>query len=176
MIGSLVAAAALLLAGAGVAKAVAPAPAAATVQRVWSRLSTPLPVLRVAGGLELIIGGNALLVGTRAAAIALVGCYLVFVAVTLRLVRGGGRAPCGCFGRSDGDIGAAHLVLNLTCVTFAAAAASRPPGALCGLAHGGALVTAIGAGQTVLLAYLGYLSITALPALAAARRQLLEAR
>jgi hypothetical protein len=44
-----------------------------------------------------------------------------------------------------------------------------------GLLDHGALTATVGSAQAVLLAYLGFLSITALPALVAARRQL-EAR
>ena len=103
-------------------------------------------------------------------------CYLIFTAITMRLLLGGRRTPCGCFGRADGDVGVAHLAVNVIGVAIAAGAALRPPGALCGLFNAGSLSGVVAAGQSVLLAYLGFLSITALPALAAARRRLLEAR
>jgi hypothetical protein len=155
MVGSLEAAAAMLLACAGMAKIVAPAAASALLGRVWSHASTPPPVIRVAGASEVVIA---------------------FAAITTRLLLTGQRAPCGCFGRTDADVGIAHLVVNLIGVAIAGAAAVRPPGALCGLLDAGALTGVVAAGQAVLLAYLGFLSVTALPALAAARRQLLEAR
>ena len=67
MVGSLEAAAALLLACAGMAKIVVPAPATALLRRVWSRASTPEPVVRVAGVLEVVIASYTVLSGTRAA-------------------------------------------------------------------------------------------------------------
>jgi hypothetical protein len=176
MVGSLEAATAMLLACAGMAKIVAPAAASALLGRVWSHASTPPPVIRVAGASEVVIGSYTVVSGTRAAAIALAACYLAFAAITTRLLLTGQRAPCGCFGRTDADVGIAHLVVNLIGVAIAGAAAVRPPGALCGLLDAGALTGVVAAGQAVLLAYLGFLSVTALPALAAARRQLLEAR
>jgi hypothetical protein len=176
MIGSLEMAAAILLAGAGVAKLLAPGPARLMLRSIWSRSSTPEPVVRVAGAAEMIIGFAVMLTGDRAAAIALGCCYLVFAAVTVRLVRSGPHARCGCFGRADSPVGLPHLVLNAGCVGIAAAAAIRPPGAFGGLFDGAVLTGAVGLGQVALLAYLGFLSVTALPSLWAARRELLEAR
>lgn len=176
MNGSLELAAALLLLGAGVAKIVSPGPARLMLRSIWSRSPTPELPVRVAGAAEIIIGLAVVLTGDRVSAIALASCYLAFDAVTVRLIRRRQHTRCGCFGRADSPVGIAHLVLNTACVGVAAAAAVRPPGALGGLFDGPALAGVVGLGQAALLAYLAFLSVTALPSLTAARRELLEAR
>jgi hypothetical protein len=64
--------------------------------------------------------------------------------------------------------------VNAVAVAVAIAAAVRPPGALGGYTDSAVLVGVVGVGQSCLLAYLAFLCLTALPALAAARRRLLE--
>jgi hypothetical protein len=177
MIGSLAAAAALLLALAGLAKVVTPAPAVTTLRLAYPALRgmrTLRAVVRAGGVAELAIGLAALTVGSRLTAVLLGCCYLVFAALAVRLVRRGQHAPCGCFGQPDSPIGIAHVVLNVICVGGAIAATLRPPGPAGGLFEHGALPGVVGAAQVVLLAYLGFLSVTALPALAAERRRLVE--
>lgn len=174
MVGSLEVAAALLLGSAGTAKLAAPAPAAAMLRRAWSRLFAAESGVLVAGAAELAVALAVLVTANRVSAIALGACYLAFGAITVRLMRGGQRASCGCFGRADSPVGAAHLVLNLACIGIAGAAALRPPGRWGGLFDDGVLRGLVGTGQAALLAYLGFLSITALPALSAARREVVE--
>jgi hypothetical protein len=181
MIGSLEMAAALLLTGAGLAKLRSPGQAAAVVRRVspwrgeaWSR-AAPLAV-RAAGLVEVGAGTAVVVTGYRLCTLLLGACYLAFALVVLALRRDRQHTSCGCFGRADSPVGAAHLVLNLTCLGASAAAFVRPPGSFGGLLGHGALPGVVATGQAVLLAYLGFLSITALPALGAARRQLLETR
>jgi hypothetical protein len=179
MIGSLGLAAAVLLIAAGASKLVAPAPAAAMLRRAWPRLPRVRAVpaaVRVGGLAEVAIGLAMLAVGDRVAAVLLGGCYLVFTAVSVRLIRTGKGGSCGCFGRADSPISSAHVVLNLACVGAATVAAIRPRGRLGGLFEDGTLLGVIGAGQVLLLAYLGFLSITAVPALAADRRQVVQTR
>jgi hypothetical protein len=178
VIGSVELAAALLLAGAGVAKLRAPDQAAAMLRRAWwtrMRGGTSLVLVRAAGAVEFVVGAASIATGGRIAAGLLGCCYLAFLIVAGRLLRRGQRASCGCFGSTDSPVGAGHLVVNLVAVAVACAALVRPPGAVGGLFAGDALTGAVGLGQGVLLAYLAFLSITALPALVAARRRLLEA-
>lgn len=176
MIGSLAVAAALLLGAAGLAKIVAPGPAAAMLRRAWPRMRAPVLTVRVAAALEIGVALAVLARGDRGSAVALGCCYLAFAALTVRLVATRERASCGCFGGAASPVGAEHLVLNLVCVGVAVAALLRPAGPLGGLLDGGVLRAAVGIGQAALLAYLGFLSITALPALSAARRRFVEAR
>lgn len=175
MLGTLEIAAALLLGGAGVAKLVAPASAAAVLRRTWSGLARAEAAVRVAGAVELGVALAVLVTANRMSALALGACYAGFAVITVRLMRRGQRVSCGCFGRADSPVGAAHLVLNLACIGIAAAAVLRPPGRLGGLFADGVLRGLVGTGQAALLAYLGFLSITALPALSAARREVVEA-
>lgn len=178
MIGSVQLAAALLLAGAGVAKLFAPDQAAAMLRKAsWTglRAGTSRVVVRTAGVVEIGVGAAVTATGGRIAAVLLGCCYLAFLIVAGRLLRGGQRTSCGCFGATDSPVGVGHLLVNVVAVGIAIAAAIRPPGAIGGLFDDHLPTGVIGLGQAVLLAYLAFLSITALPALVAARRQLLEA-
>ena len=178
MIGSVQLAAALLLAGAGMAKLVAPDPAAAMLRKAWwtrLRSGASLALIRVGGVIEVGVGAAVLATGGRVAAALLGCCYLAFLIVAARLLRRGQRTSCGCFGATDSPVGIGHLVVNLVAVGVAITAVVRPPGPVGGLFDHHALTGVVGLGQAVLLAYLAFLSITALPALVAARRRLLEA-
>jgi hypothetical protein len=143
----------------------------------WTRLRarTSRGIIRTAGVVELGVGAAVAVTGGRIAAALLGCCYLAFLVVAGRLLRGGQRTSCGCFGATDSPVGVAHLLVNVAAVGIAIAAAIRPPGAVGGLFDDHLLTGLVGLGQAVLLAYLAFLSITALPALVAARRQLLEA-
>ena len=179
MIGSVQLAAALLLAGAGVAKLLAPGQAAAMLRTVWwTRLPAARArlLVRVSGVVELAVGAAVLATGDRIADASLGCCYLAFLIVAWRLVHRGQRAPCGCFGATDSPVGIGHLVVNAVAVAIAIAGVVRPPGPAGGVFDGDLVTGIVAFGQAVLLAYLAFLSITALPALFAARRRLLEAR
>jgi hypothetical protein len=178
VIGSLQLAAALLLAGAGFAKLRAPDQAAAMLRQTgWTTLrrSTARLLVRAGGIVEVAVGAAVIATGSRVAAVLLGCCYLVFLIVAGRLLHGGQRVSCGCFGATDSPIGIAHLAVNLAAAAIAVAALVRPPGTVGGLFDGDPLTGVVGVGQSILLAYLAFLSITALPALVAARRRLLEA-
>jgi hypothetical protein len=179
VIDSLAAGAALLLVVSGAAKIHSPAAAAAMLARAWPWLRRAHPLttaVRVGGAVETSIGLAMLAHGGRVAAGLLACCYLVFTVVAVRLTHMGGGAPCGCFGRADSPVGRAHIVLDTACLAVAVVATVRPSGTIAGLFDHGALIGAVGVTQVMLLASLGYLSITALPALAADRRRLMEAR
>lgn len=179
VLGPLSLAAALLLVASGLAKLRFPAPASAvlTALRVPGWRTLPQQALvRVGALVEVAIGAAAVLLGDTVSFTVLGVCYLVFAAVTVRLLALGSRAACGCFGRADTPVGAAHLVVVLTCLSVAGAAAAAPPGSVGAVVAGTPAHTLTLGAQVVLLAWLGYLAMTALPALTAARRALGEAR
>jgi hypothetical protein len=174
VIGALCAAAAVLLIVAGLAKFRTPDPAAAMIVLLWPRfrpLHRARVVARAAGAVEFGAGLATLTAGGRIAVALLAACYLVLTAVAIRLATGPKKAPCGCFGAADGTVGAPHVVLDLAGLTVAVFGCVRPPGAVPALFDDGALTGVTVTAQVLLLAALGYLSITALPALSAARRE-----
>jgi hypothetical protein len=174
VIGALTAAAAVLLGVAGLAKARSPAPAAAMITRVIPRTRGRSRALtsavRVGGGVEAVIAVAFLSIGGRVAAALVAACYLVFTVVALRLATDRRHTSCGCFGAADSPVGVAHVVLDAVCLAATAASVAIPVGAGGGRLEQGALVAVVGCGQVLLLAWLGYLAITALPALASLRR------
>lgn len=179
MIGALAAAAAVLLGVSGLAKVRAPAPAAAMITRIIPRPRRRSRALtsavRAGGGVEAAIAVAFLSIGGRMTAVLVAGCYLVFTVVALRLAMDGRRTSCGCFGAADVPVGVAHVVLDVVCLAAATASVAIPVASIGGLLGHGALVAVIGCSQVLLLAGLGYLAITSLPALASLRR-LEEAR
>lgn len=174
MIGALDLAAAALLAAAGLGKLRSPAVAGTMLRRALPAALRPLArpaTVRLAGLAELAVGAAVVLTGARAALALLAAAYLVFAAVTVRLIASGQRASCGCFGRADAPVGTAHLVLNAAAAAVALAGVVRPPGRWGGAFGADVLPGLIALAQAGLLAYAAFLSITALPALAAARRR-----
>lgn len=165
--------AAVLLLVAGIAKIGTPAPAMALFGR-FSRPNARM-LVRLSGAVEAAVALAVLIIGGRAAAAALAAVYLVLTGVALRLVRAPARTPCGCFGAADGDVGWAHVVVDVACTAAAVASAVVAMAPARTFWHAGAAPGTLLAAQAVLLAALGYLSITALPALAAARRALEQA-
>lgn len=175
MLEALVAAAALLLVVSGTGKLRRPGPAAVMLRTVTGRL--PLQAApsatRIAGAIEVLVGVTAVAVGGPWALGLLAATYAVLAAVAVRLLalaRGSGRrVACGCFGTSDAPVGSAHLVLDVVCFAVAGAAAAVADAPFAGLADRSTPVVVTVGLQIVLLAWLGYLSVTALPSLAAAR-------
>jgi hypothetical protein len=177
LVAATIAAAAVLLVVAGAAKLRTPGPAATMLVGFWPGLR-PLrrarAVARAAGVVELGAGLAVLAVGGRVTAAVLTACYLALTIVAVRLALRSESAPCGCFGAADGDVGPAHIVLDVAALGVGVAALVHPVGSVAGLFTDGTLTGFTLAGQAALLAALGYLSITALPALTAARRTTLE--
>jgi hypothetical protein len=171
IVGALSAAAAVLLVVAGVAKIRTPAPAAAMIVLLLPRMRRGRVVARAAGTVEMAAGLVALVFGGRVALAVLAGCYFVLTLVAIRLATGPQRAPCGCFGAADGTVGTAHIVFDSICLAAAVAGVVRPPGSVFALFDGGTLAGVTVVAQVLLLAALGYLSITALPALSVARHE-----
>ncbi|MCW2658195.1 MAG: hypothetical protein JWR06_2388 [Jatrophihabitans sp.] len=174
MIGSLSAAAAVLLAVSGLAKLRSPAPAAAMITTLLPATrrhrSLWTVAVRAGGTVEVTVGVLVVAVGGRLPAVLLGACYLVFAAVALRLASRAQDTSCGCFGRAASPVGVAHVALDVVCLAVAVIAVMRPVPTGAGLFDHGAVMSATACGQVVLLAWLGYLAITALPALASARR------
>lgn len=175
MPGVFVLAAALLLVAAGAAKVRAPGAAAAMLRRAapWlPRVLRQPAAVRLGGAAEAAVGAAAVVTGGRIALVLLAACYAAFAAVALRLIAVGAGASCGCFGGADSPAGPAHVVLDVLATAAAVAGVVAPPGLFGGRFDGAVLPGLIGIAQAALLAYVGFLSITALPALAADRRRL----
>lgn len=164
-------AAAVLLAVAGIAKLRTPGPAATMLAGLGIRpLRRARAAARTAGAVEAVVAVAAIGFGGHLTTAALAACYLVLAAVALRLVLAGEPAPCGCFGAADGDVGPAHVVVDLAALAVSVVAAVAGSSGITDWSSSLEGFTA--AGQAVLLAGLAYLAITALPALHAARRSL----
>jgi hypothetical protein len=177
--GALLAAAALLLLAAGLAKLRTPGPAAHMIVTVWPRMlpvARARVVARAVGVVEAAAAVATLATGARPAVILLALCYLAVTAVAVRLASGAERASCGCFGAADGAVGVPHLIVDGAALAISAWAAVRPPGGLAALFDDGALTGVTVTAQVVVLTGLAYLSLTALPALVAARRTVEGAR
>jgi hypothetical protein len=168
------ASAALLLIVSGLAKLRSPGAAAATVDQLhlpgWRRVAH-LPAVRAFGLAEIGIGAAVLAAGGRAPAMLLAAIYLAFTVVVLALLRRGASSSCGCFGAADAPVSWAHLVVDVAALAAAVAVAARPADPLSAV-HGAA--GAVLVAQVGVLTALAYLSITALPALAAARQKALR--
>lgn len=169
-------AAAVLLLVAGWSKLRTPQPAAAMIRRLRpvragaGRSPGGRGVVRWVAVIELATAVAVLATAARAAAIALTLCYLVLAIVAVRLATGAERTACGCFGAADGAVGAPHVVLDVAALAAGVWASVRPPGTIAALFEHGPLVGVTACAQAGVLAALGYLSITALPALLGARR------
>jgi methylamine utilization protein MauE len=176
VLGVLCAAAALLLVGSGAAKIRAPMPTVdmfvALVPALRTRRRRLRPPAAAAGALEIAAGACLIVTGARAAAVAVALLYLIFAAVAVRLTARSTSTSCGCFGRTDAPVGLPHVILDVVACAVASAAVVVPVGFGDGLLAAGGAETVVRCLQAVLVAWLGYLAITALPALSAARTRL----
>ena len=165
--------AALLLVPSGIAKLRAPQPAGALLLGLrvplLRRLSAP-SWMRLLGGVELAAAAAFAGFGGRLPALVLAALYTAFTGVVAVALRRGATASCGCFGAADSPVGRAHLGVDLVALTAGVASALAPARPLGGLTQFGAGAAVVAAAQVLLLTALAYLCITALPALAAARR------
>ncbi|MGI8665294.1 MAG: MauE/DoxX family redox-associated membrane protein [Jatrophihabitans sp.] len=166
MIGLLTAAALLLLA-AGLMKIGRPngaEPALASARLPGAdRLSAPM-LMRATGLVETLVAATAIGLGGRLGAGLLVVAFVALSAMSIRLISLDGAADCGCFGR-PGVLTRWHVAVNLGYAGAALIALGRPSGTIAGelTRHpftGSALL--LGA---LVLAYLSYLMMTALPEL-----------
>jgi uncharacterized membrane protein YphA (DoxX/SURF4 family) len=104
----------------GAAKLVSPGAFRATLRS----LGVPGGVVaaRLAGVVEIGLGGAALVVGGRAWAAALAALYGVFTVVVV-LARRTGAESCGCFGSVAAPPSSLHVVIDAASAVVAAAAA-----------------------------------------------------
>lgn len=171
-------AAALLLAAAGLAKLRQRAPvrsalAAAGVpgaQRLSAKTAT-----RLSGTVELAVATLALLVGGRVAAALIALAYLVLAGLSARMMGIESGQDCGCFAKPVA-VSHWHTAVNLSCALAGLIALIQPAGSLIHqFGRQPATATALLL-AAVVLAYLGYLVMTALPELSAAVATLEVAR
>lgn len=164
----LVYAAALLLGVAGIGKVTSPGSTRIAL-RSAGLPATPL-VARGLGAVEVLIALAALVVGGTLSTGLVAFSYLGFAWFARRLdTKTRGSAPCGCFGASSAPVGTLHVVLNLLIAAGVAIAAVEAPGSIwtaAGDTPGGVPFV----GLVLLLTWMLYVALTALPeALAAAR-------
>jgi hypothetical protein len=166
----LVGAAALLLAAAGLAKVrqrmPVRSPFAAAAVPGLARLPAALAT-RLAGAAELLIGVVALGLGGRIGAALIAAGYAALTVLAARMVAVEAGQDCGCFGRPS-PVSHWHTGVNLAGLLIGLAGLAVPAGSLPAeiVRHpvtGLALALA-----ATMLAYLGYLTMTALPALRSA--------
>jgi len=166
----LVSAAALLLAAAGLAKLRRPAPprsAFAAAAIPGARRLPPAVASRSAGAAELVVAAIALGIGGRLGALLIALGYALLAMLSARMVAVEAGQDCGCFSRPS-PVTHWHTAVNSAGLLIGLFGLALPAGSL--LAELGrrplpGLALALAAG---LLAYLGYLTMTALPALRAA--------
>ncbi|HYN74265.1 MAG TPA: MauE/DoxX family redox-associated membrane protein [Nakamurella sp.] len=167
MVGLLWAAAAILGA-AGLSKLAQPASTvhalkAARIPR--PRVLAPTAMVRVAGATELAVAGYVLGWGGSPAAALLAVCYLILTVVAWRMLRVSPGQDCGCFGGSSEPITRWHLLVDIAGLSIGVAATRWPqPSVLDEVTDQGAQGVLL-VGLSLLLAWLCYLLMTALPAL-----------
>jgi len=160
----LLSAAALLLAAAGASKLIRPTGSALTAARLpIGDLAAPAAT-RATGLLELGIAVAALVLGGRTGAGLLALCYAGLAAMSVRLMAVARGADCGCFGRPS-RISHWHTAINLGYLLAGLIGLYRPAPSLDRVltdrpGHGLLLLVA-----AMTLAYLSYLTMTALPEL-----------
>lgn len=163
--------AAVLLVGAGAKKVVDPTMTVGALRNAG--LSVGAPAVRVAAGVELVLGAAALMIPSAPLASAIALSYLAFAAfVSYALMSGKPVGTCGCFGKADTPPSAVHIGINLALAIVAGAVA----------ASGGVDVLGVVADQPLagvpfvlwvgLGAWLVFLSLSALPRTMAAARDI----
>jgi hypothetical protein len=162
-------AAALLLGAAGAGKALRPG-----ATRIALR-SAGLPASELAaralGGAEVLIAVAALVVGGPVATGLVALGYLGFAWFARRLdTKTRGSAPCGCFGASSAPVGTLHVVINLVIAVGVGVAAVDAPGAVWTAAGDTPWAGVPFIGLTLLLTWLLYVALTALPETLAAAK------
>jgi hypothetical protein len=171
----LCAAAAVLLLWSGLTKLARPDATAAMLSTLLRRPSRSWrTAARLTGLAEVAVGTATVVTGGRTACAALAACYLLFTLVAARLARAERPAPCGCFGRADAPTSRIHVAVDAVACAAGVAGSVAPPGGWGGFAGQPALVEAVGLGQVVLLAGMGYLLVTVLPAVLADRERLVR--
>ncbi len=160
-------AAAILLAAAGGAKLLRPGTGTPALVSAGvpgaGRISGPL-LNRLAGLLELLLAVAALAVGGRPAAVLIAMVYAILAGMSIRMMSlaAGSTGPdCGCFGKPS-PLTHWHTAVNAGFALIGTVAIRWPPGRLLAQPTGTALVLLL---ASIVLAYLGFLLMTALPEL-----------
>jgi len=159
-------AAAGILGSAGLSKLARPAP---TVRALQSARIPGVPAststVRVAGLAELGVACYVLGWAGSTAAALLGACYLVLTAVAWRMLRVSPGQDCGCFGGSSEPITRWHLLVDAGGLAIGVAATVWPqPSVVQQVTDQGAQGVLL-VGLSLLLAWLGYLLMTAVPEL-----------
>ncbi len=158
-------AAAGLLAIAGVAKLVHPGGTSSALRT--QGLPARWGLVRLLGAAELLVAAAALL-ELRFGAALLAATYVAFTAfVATALVRGRPLTSCGCFAEPDVPPTRVHLFVTAVLALCAGAVATGSGGGLPALGNGPLPVTLAIAGSAVLVGWLSYLALAALPRLSA---------
>jgi hypothetical protein len=108
---------ALVLAVGGAFKVRDPAPTADMLGRLGLPRSRLLA--RGSGIIEIVVGLTAVVVGGRWSAAVVATLYLVFAAVTARLLHVAPSASCGCFGQLSSSASVVHVAANLVAAVVA---------------------------------------------------------
>jgi hypothetical protein len=117
---------------------------------------------------EVVVGVWAVLAPGRLGAALVAAAYAVFTGfVALVLTRGGVLGSCGCFGKPDTPPTRTHLALTAVATLVAAAVALDPPADAWGEAAS-TPVLATTVGLAVVIAFLAWMAMAALPTTTAA--------
>jgi hypothetical protein len=172
-------AAVLLLMLAGWAKLRQPNPLRMSVRilrsrdssRLTARLSQPLGSVagvRTAGLAELIIGAYALLLGGRVASAVVAATYLALAGMAAVLATSAPGTDCGCFGAAASPAGPTHVVVDALAALIAGIAVLWPASGLLSAVSAHPATAGATLAAAAVLTGLGYLALTAVPALLAA--------
>jgi hypothetical protein len=104
---------ALLLVVAGVGKALDPGPTARAAGSAGLPFQATLPMVRLLGAGEVVVGGLALLVGGVVPAVLVSLSYAAFAVFVARGLMRGDLESCGCFSGDDAPPSVLHVVVNL---------------------------------------------------------------
>lgn len=170
MVVGLLGAFALLLGVAGVMKLFAPdttARAIVATKLPAAMLLSHRTVVRIFGMAEVGIAVLVVLLGGRVSAVLLAAAY-AFLAVTAGLlIRRAPGQDCGCFGHSAEPVTKWHVGVDSLASIVAVAAVAQPQRSLVGAARDMGAAGVVLVVGVVLLGWLIYLTMTALPALLA---------
>ena len=171
---------ALLLAFAGGSKLLRPRPAAQALKAAripGGAVLSATPIVRLAGLLEIAVAGLVIGWGGPISAALLSATYLFLSVIAWRMVRVSPGQDCGCFGRSSEPITRWHLAVNLVGVAVGASGVLWPqPSVITEMRSQGLPGAILLAALTILLAWLCYLTMTALPALLEFRAKVATSR
>ena len=172
-------AAAILLGVAGLGKLLRPAPTSRAViaaEIPGASVLSALPVVRLLGLLEVVIAGVVLGVGGALPAALLAVGYLLLAVVAWRMIRLAPGQDCGCFGTSSEPSSWSHVIVNAAAAIVGLLAVILPQPSLGDVVEQQGAQGLLLLGGSMLLAWLGYLALTALPALSRATQRVRKAQ